>query len=160
MDLDPADILSGIHPTRAASLGAKRRKKSIIGTGLEVSKLKHFKSFVESKILSKSDRTLVGAGGGGADGGGGGSSGRVATDSSNLLLRRRGVPTSTSGSSLATAANAKDNFLRRSSRTSFTDFDPSAPTVSDRVQKQHELLAFSLGLSCLLLLRYLYVRRG
>ena len=46
------------HIARASSLG-KRRKKSIIGTGLqEVSKLRNFKTFVESKILSKSDRCL------------------------------------------------------------------------------------------------------
>ena len=61
---------SGGFHTRARSLGGKgsggestgggRRKKSIIGQGLDVTKLKHFKSFVESKIMSKSDRNLYG----------------------------------------------------------------------------------------------------
>ena len=45
------------HHVRTTSLCMKRRKKSII-SGLEVTKLKNFKSFVESKILSKSDRNL------------------------------------------------------------------------------------------------------
>lgn len=54
----PFNITSGRH-ARAVSLGGgKRRKKSIIGSGLEVTKFKHFKSFVESKIMSKSDRAL------------------------------------------------------------------------------------------------------
>lgn len=45
------------HHMRTISLGNKRRKKSLI-SGLEVTKLKNFKNFVESRILLKSDRNL------------------------------------------------------------------------------------------------------
>lgn len=93
-----------------------KRKKSIIGTGLEVSKLKHFKSFVESKILSKSDRALE------------------SDDASNALaaavLAQEKMVAGQSNSTLSTALAAKDSFRRRSSRTSFSDFDPNAPTAS------------------------------
>ena len=57
--------------TKSLSMRHGHRKKSIMGN-LEVSKLKNFKSFVESKILSKSDRSLAenesGGGGGGSRG--------------------------------------------------------------------------------------------
>ena len=96
------DDNSLMRRVRATSLGAKRRKKSLIGAGLEVTKFKHFKSFVESKILSKSDRSLENdddnSGSGGTSGGGG-------------------------GLTLAAVLAARDTFKRRCSRTSVSDFD-------------------------------------
>ena len=114
------------HIARASSLG-KRRKKSIIGSGLqEVSKLRNFKTFVESKILSKSDRCL---------------------DDSSAIAVVRGhageeLPLISSASTSEVKAgggggglSAKDKFKRRSSRTSFSDFDPSSvrPKKSGKV---------------------------
>ena len=97
-----SDDNSLMRRVRATSLGAKRRKKSLIGAGLEVTKFKHFKSFVESKILSKSDRSLENdddnSGSGGTSGGGG-------------------------GLTLAAVLAARDTFKRRCSRTSVSDFD-------------------------------------
>ena len=114
--------------TRAASLGAgKRRKKSIIGTGLEVTKFKHFKSFVESKILSKSDRSLAGDG---DDCHGGLSS------SADPVKSVTPTPHSSSGgrkgSATLTAVLARDKFIRRFSRTSFTDLEGSAVRLMSR----------------------------
>ncbi len=99
--------------SRAASLGhgGKRRKKSIIGSGLEVSKLKHFKTFVESKILSKSDRCL--------------DHGAAAASSST------GVDEALISPSSSEARIGQ----RRSSRSSFSEFDPTASPVSlDKVK--------------------------
>lgn len=90
------------HHERTRSLQGKR-KKSIIGTGIQATKL-HFKSFVESKILSKSDRALDAEANDGVGGLG------VGTDSKSGL-------------------SAKDKFKRRSSRTSIQDFEPPSLPV-------------------------------
>ena len=97
---------------RAASMEtsrAKGRKKSLAGGGS--SGFKHFKNFVESKILSKSSHDVV-VNGSAAEG---------------------GSSVGTSGLR-ATGGSAKDSFQRRSSRTSVAEFDPllSSPTGNNR----------------------------
>ena len=93
---------------RAASMDtsrAKGRKKSLAAGGS--SGFKHFKNFVESKILSKSSQDVV-ANGSAPDG-------------------TSGVA---NGGLKATGGSAKSSFQRRSSRTSVAEFDPllSSPT--------------------------------
>ncbi len=104
---------SGFH-TRATSLGGgKRRKKSLISTGMEVTRLKHFKSFVESKILSKSDKSL-------AD-----------EEESSASQAAAAAATTNVHSTQETRSGqaGKNSFKRRSSRTSFTEFDPCSPSA-------------------------------
>ena len=80
---------------RTKSLSMRHRKKSIMGN-LEVSKLKNFKSFVESKILSKSDRSLAEENESGG-GGGGGSRGEDSIVEKASLSDRRASRTSMQG---------------------------------------------------------------
>ena len=111
--LDPTS--GGVRVVRAASMDtsrAKGRKKSLAGGGSGGSSgFKHFKNFVESKILSKSSHDVV-VNGSAADG-----SSCVGT-----------------GGLRATSGSAKDSFQRRSSRTSVTEFDPllSSPNGYNR----------------------------
>ncbi len=120
------DSVDSSHHARATSLGGgKRRKKSLISTGMEVTRLKHFKSFVESKILSKSDRSLAG----GED------------DEEQAPTSPVGVGVAPPSTQEARSAQAgKNSFKRRSSRTSFTEFDPScspsAPPTSANASSQ------------------------
>jgi len=124
---DDDDVMSAAESAfhaRATSLGGKRRKKSIIGQGLEVTRLKHFKSFVESKILSKSDRSLAG---------GDESDGKPSPQPPPSPTVRRG-----SSGFANTALVAKDYFKRRCSRTSInvlaadavTESSPAAPPAT------------------------------
>ena len=87
------------------------RKKSIIG-GLEVNRFKSFKNLVATKILSKSDRSLetVERNGGPTVAG--------------LNVNGKPNPIVTS-----TVLTARDNFMRRSSRTSFTEIEVSKAAV-------------------------------
>ena len=107
--LNDEEMKAAALHARGNSLGSgvhnKRRKKSIIGTGLEVTKLKHFKSFVESKILSKSDRALAAE------------AIRAGEQGANGPAAVTSTATSTSTSTgLTTAMAVKDSFMRRSSR--------------------------------------------
>ena len=81
--------------TKSLSMRHGHRKKSIMGN-LEVSKLKNFKSFVESKILSKSDRSLAEENESGG-GGGGGSRGDDSIIEKARLSDRRASRTSMQG---------------------------------------------------------------
>ena len=99
---------SGTRIVRAASMDtsrAKGRKKSLAAGGS--SGFKHFKNFVESKILSKSSQDVV-------------VNGSAAEGTSSVA----------NGGLRATGGSAKNSFQRRSSRTSVAEFDPllSSPT--------------------------------
>ncbi len=128
---------SGAFHARATSLGGKggRRKKSLISTGMEVTRLKHFKSFVESKILSKSDRSLAG---------GEGDEATTPTGESAAKSGLDGQPPRSTPSSLSTAT--RDYFKRRSSRSSFTELDPlSSPTKAVPHSSSQQMGASSSG---------------
>lgn len=95
-----------VKRTSSMSSRVHERKKSII---LEVNRFKTFKTFVESKILSKSDRSLE------IDQSFGAAS-NVAESSSSCKNGNGKINLPTTE-----ALSARDNFMRRSSRTSFTD---------------------------------------
>ena len=104
-----------VRIVRAATMDtsrAKGRKKSLASGGS--SGFKHFKNFVESKILSKSSHDVVVVNGNGAEGSSGVGAG--------------------AGGLRAAGGSAKDSFQRRSSRTSVAEFDPllASPTGNNR----------------------------
>ena len=88
------------------------RKKSIIG-GLEVNRFKSFKNLVATKILSKSDRSLETVERNGE---------RPTVAGLNVNGKPNPIVTST-------VLTARDNFMRRSSRTSFTEIEVSTAAV-------------------------------
>ena len=128
--------------TISAGTSGVERKRSIMG-GLEVNRFKTFKKLVESKILSKSDRSLQEIGkktwkieeaffremkaiflfsdpnGVCPSVGNGGPSLALGP---TVGLNSNGKPNQTVTSTVLTA---KDNFMRRSSRTSFTEIEVS-----------------------------------
>ena len=120
---------SAFH-ARATSLGGgKRRKKSLITTGMaEVAKFKHFRSFVESKIMSKSDKSLAGEDPDGAP------SASATSPSSTLFQDPHPVPPPASPRlSSSGLSSARDYFKRRSSRTSFSDVDGASSSATSRM---------------------------
>ena len=89
------------------------------GTGF-----KTFKTFVQSKILSKSDRSLA-----------------TTTTSNNGNESEVGKKTANGNGALS----ARDHFMRRSSRTSFTEIDMVEPKKSRQKSVElHILLIFSV----------------
>ena len=111
-----------VRIVRAASMDTTRtkgRKKSLASGGS--SGFRHFKNFVESKILSKSSHDVIAINGGTADG------------------------AAAAGGLKATGGSVKDTFQRRSSRTSVTEFDPllSSPTGNSRDGVRSALLPLS-----------------
>jgi hypothetical protein len=122
--------LEEAHHNRATSLDHKRRKKSMAGEG---SKFKHFKSFVESKILSKSDRSLdVGAPPGGT---------MMPGPDGAKTISSAGAGLSVSATAAAgSASNVLASVKRRSSRLSLSGGDLLS---SDHQLQQQQALAVS-----------------
>ena len=100
-------IASEFMVKRSSSMSATQRKKSFA----EGNRFKTFKTFVESKILSKSNRSL---------------------DDEEEAGKSNGRPVGANQATPRSVLAARDNFMRRSSRTSFNDIDMVKPFLCIR----------------------------
>ena len=135
---------------RAVSLGTRmrQRKKSIGNIGDQVKGFRQFKNFVESKILSKSSQDIdqEGAASGATSPAGAQPPPALPGGGSGSSASGEGPPSAraAAGAGDTKTLSARDYFTRRSSRTSFSEFDPLAPTAT--TQKSSSAGQQQLGL--------------